>query len=87
MIGVLGFWGLMLLWRSPRLVLLTLVVVGAPIAVVLGIAGYVGITLNSVTFMIGAVVAGIAVDDAVHLITFWKGAQRTHPTNQQKIPS
>jgi uncharacterized protein len=71
---------LMLLWRSPRLVLLTLGVVGAPIAVVLGIAGYAGITLNSVTFMMGAVVAGIAVDDAVHLITFWNGEQRTNPT-------
>lgn len=70
---------LMLLWRSPRLVLLTLLVVGTPIAMVLGFAGYAGIALNSVTFMIGAVVAGIAVDDAVHFVTFWKGMKMTHP--------
>jgi predicted RND superfamily exporter protein len=70
---------LMFLWRSPRLVLLTLAVVGAPIAVVLGLAGYAGITLNSVTFMIGAVVAGIAVDDAVHFITFWNGKRKKEP--------
>ena len=70
---------LMLLWRSPRLVFVTLTVVGAPIAVVLGVAGYTGITLNSVTFMVGAVVAGIAVDDAVHFITFWNGARKRNP--------
>ena len=70
---------LMLLWRSPRLVLLTLAVVGAPIAVVLGFAGFAGITFNSVTFMIGAVVAGIAVDDAVHFITFWNGKRKEDP--------
>lgn len=70
---------LLLLWRSPRLVVVTLAVVGAPIAVVLGFAGYAGIPLNSVTFMIGAVVAGIAVDDAVHFITFWNGMKRKNP--------
>jgi predicted RND superfamily exporter protein len=68
---------LLVLWRSVRLTCIALSVVVMPLLVTLGVAGYLGIPLNSVTFMLCAIVAGIAVDDVVHFVTFWKGRRET----------
>ena len=39
---------------------------------VLALHGYAGIPLNSITVMVGAVVLGIAVDNCIHVLSFWK---------------
>ena len=65
---------LLALWRSLRLAISGLLVTAVPVAMALGLAGYLGITLNTVTIMAAAVVFGVAVDDAVHFITYWRQA-------------
>lgn len=80
-VGVL----LLLLWRGPRLVLMGLLATFLPVAATLGIAGYLGLTLNAITVMAGAIAAGIAVDDAVHFITCWRDARRRLPDNEVAI--
>ena len=59
------------LWRSPRLALVAVLASLPPLAAMLVLLGYGGIPLNSVTVMVGAVVLGIAVDDGIHLLSFW----------------
>ncbi len=66
------FFVLLLLWRSLRLAAVATTLTGVPILVTLGIAGYAGIPLNAATFTVAAIVAGIAVDDIVHLVTYWQ---------------
>ncbi|MFT5152686.1 MAG: putative RND superfamily exporter protein [Planctomycetota bacterium] len=65
------FLTLCILWRSPRLALVAVLANLPPLAAVLALHGYAGIPLNSVTVMVGAVVLGIAVDDGIHLLSFW----------------
>ena len=67
---------LFILWRSLRLALLAAALTGIPILLTLGFAGYAGIPLNAVTFTVAAIVAGIAVDDIVHFITYWQQLTR-----------
>lgn len=67
---------LLVLWWSPPLVLAGVVVTVFPVASVLGIAGFFGMTLNAVTVMAGAIAVGVAVDDAVHFITCWREVER-----------
>ena len=62
---------LCLLWRSLRLAAVAILVNLPPLAAVLALHGYAGIPLNSVTVMVGAVVLGIAVDNGIHLLSFW----------------
>lgn len=62
---------LCLLWRSPRLACVALLTNLPALAVVLALHGYGGIPLNSVTVMVGAVVLGIAVDNGIHVLSFW----------------
>jgi predicted RND superfamily exporter protein len=63
---------LLLLWRSAKLSLVALLCVCAPMGAALGIASWLGVTLNSITVMAGAIVLGVAVDDAVHFVTRWQ---------------
>ncbi|MBI2950239.1 MAG: MMPL family transporter [Verrucomicrobia bacterium] len=67
---------LTLLWRSPRLALLSLLTNAVPVAFVIAIAGYAGVPLNSITIMVAAICLGIAVDDSIHFITHWRDAVR-----------
>lgn len=60
---------LTLLWRSPRLAMITLTVNIVPVLLVLGLAGFLDIPLNAISVMVAAVAFGIAVDDSVHFIT------------------
>jgi uncharacterized protein len=66
------FLTLCLLWRSPRLALVAILANIPALAAVLALHGYAGIPLNSVTVMVGAVVLGIAVDNGIHLLSFYK---------------
>jgi len=63
---------LCLLWRSPRLALVAILANIPALAAVLALHGYAAIPLNSVTVMVGAVVLGIAVDNGIHLLSFYK---------------
>lgn len=64
-----------ILWRSARLALLALLCNVPALAAVLMLLGYGDAPLNSITVMVSAVVLGIAVDDAIHLLSFWKSEQ------------
>ena len=52
-----------------------------PVAVTLGAMGYLSIPLDAGTAMVGAVIVGIAVDDAIHLIGAYRVAR-----NQDRSP-
>lgn len=77
-VGSVGFTALIIglvlfgLWRSPVLALLALAINALAVVLVIGLAGYAGIPLNSITVMVGAIALGMAVDDAVHFITHWR---------------
>lgn len=64
------------LWRSWRLALIALFTNVVPIGLVLAIASFVDIPLNSVTVMVAAIALGIAVDDSIHFTTHWLEARR-----------
>ncbi len=63
---------LLVVFRSLRLGLLSLIPNALPIACNLGFMGYVGIPLNSATAIISAVAIGIAVDDTIHFICHYQ---------------
>jgi len=58
--------------RSFRWALLAMVPTALPIVVTLGAMGFLGIALDVGTAMVAAVVIGIAVDDAVHLLVQYR---------------
>ena len=63
---------LCLLWRSWRLGLAGLLVTVPALLVIGGLMGWCGFRLNAVTVMLSALILGIAVDDAIHVITLFK---------------
>ncbi|MEW6304157.1 MAG: MMPL family transporter [Verrucomicrobiota bacterium] len=70
-VGAIGL-VLALLWRSVPLACAAVGINLIPVAVMLALAGFADLPLNSFTVMVGAIVFGIAVDDAVHFITHWR---------------
>ncbi len=70
---------LLVLWRCLGLALAGLLTAAFPVVFALGLAGYLGIALNSVTLMMAAIVLGVTVDDAVHFISHWRDARRGNP--------
>lgn len=68
---------LALVLRSARLAGLTVVANLLPLLLVLGVMGAVGVSLDSVTVMVGALALGVAVDDAIHLLLWLRAAQGT----------
>ncbi len=75
---------LLLLWRSVKLALLASALTGIPIILTCAFAGYTGTPLNAVTFTVAAIVAGIAVDDIVHFITYWQQIAKRDEKNAVK---
>ena len=67
---------LTLLWRSVWLAAVALLVNVVPVGLALSLAGFADIPLNSVTVMVAAIVLSVAVDDAVHFITWWRDELR-----------
>jgi len=65
-----------MLWRSVKLAAISLVISLVPLAVLAMLAAGFSIPLNSVTAMIAALVLGISIDDAVHLVTYWLQLQK-----------
>lgn len=66
--ALLLIFGLMLLlWRSPSAAAICMVPNIAPVALIFGLMGLLGIWLDMATAMIAAVTVGIAVDDTIHV--------------------
>ena len=59
------------LWHSLKLAALSLGISLVPLAVLAVLAAWFAVPLNSVTVMVAALVLGISIDDAVHLVTHW----------------
>ncbi|MFQ5415993.1 MAG: RND family transporter [Myxococcota bacterium] len=59
---------LSLFLRSPRWAILALVPTVLPVVATLGVMGFFGIPLDVGSAMVAAVVLGIAVDDAIHML-------------------
>lgn len=68
LVGVVMLVGL----RSWRLALLGALPNIMPILLIYGVMGWVGLSLDVATVMVGAIALGIAVDDTVHVLTAWK---------------
>jgi len=66
----LGLVGILMgiLFRSFKMVLLSLIPNVFPLLMILGIIGYLGISLNMATAVIFTIAFGIAVDDTIHFI-------------------
>lgn len=70
-------WGmLLLLTRSLRLSLISIVPLVISVAVMLGAMGYLGINLDIGTVMVASVAIGIGVDFAIHFIAQYQQARR-----------
>ena len=63
---------LTLLWRSLKLGIMAVIVNLLAVLLVVGSAGWFDIPFNTFTVMIGAMAFGIAIDDAVHFISYWR---------------
>jgi uncharacterized protein len=76
---------LSVLWRSPLLACLTLVTNALPVALVIALAGFLDVPLNSITLMVAAITLGIAVDDSIHFITHWRGCRAAGSSNEEAL--
>jgi predicted RND superfamily exporter protein len=63
---------ILILLRSLRLTLLAMIPNVIPILWTLGLMGFCGIDLSTGTAMIGAVVIGLAVDDTIHYLVYYR---------------
>lgn len=59
---------MMYLFRSFTLSFFALFINSAAVIIMLGFTGFMGISLNSITVLAGAITFGVAVDDSIHLI-------------------
>ena len=59
------------LWHSLKLAAVSLSISLVPLAVLPVLTASFEVPLNSVTVMVAALVLGISIDDAVHLVTHW----------------
>jgi predicted RND superfamily exporter protein len=75
-VGVIALM-LALLWRSAWLALLSVLTNAIAVAAVIAVAGYADVPLNSITVMVAAISLGIAVDDSIHFITYWREERHT----------
>ncbi|MEO5826591.1 MAG: MMPL family transporter, partial [Gemmatimonadales bacterium] len=69
---------LVLTWllRSLPLALLTLAVSLYPVALILGLMGWLRLPINLATVLIAGIAVGIAVDDTIHLVHAWQERRR-----------
>jgi len=59
---------LLMIFRSLKLALVGIIINGLPLAIVLGIMGLLGFTINIATALIGGIVLGVVIDDTLHLL-------------------
>jgi uncharacterized protein len=78
---VVVFLLLFLLWRSVTTSLISMVANILPVALVISLTGWLNIPLNSITIMVGAIAFGIAVDDSVHFLTYFREIKARYSGN------
>ncbi len=67
---------LMLVWlRSLRLAFISLVPNIFPVLVMMGVMGFLKINLDLGTATVAAIVLGVAIDDTVHFLHYWREAE------------
>ena len=67
---------LMLVWlRSLRLAFISLIPNVFPVVVMMGVMGYLKINLDLGTATVAAIVLGVAIDDTVHFLHYWREAE------------
>jgi predicted RND superfamily exporter protein len=71
--GVLIFGAILLVFRSPRAVVSTMLANSVPLALVCGAIWLVGNPLNLVTLFVFLVALGVIVDDSIHIL-FWRAS-------------
>lgn len=78
---------IMLLWicRDFKLAMVTIVPNLMPICFTLGIMGWFGIPLDTITVMIASVTLGIAIDDTIHFIVWYKRSRLNKLDNKDAI--
>ena len=76
---------LTILWRSPVLAFLSFITNAIPVALVVAIAGFANVPLNSITIMVAAICLGIVVDDSIHFITHWRDERRSGLTPLEAV--
>jgi hypothetical protein len=69
---ILIFFMMFFVCRNIKLTVISMIPNIFPIAVTLGIMGWAGIPLDTSTIMIASVTIGIAVDDTIHFITWFR---------------
>ncbi len=69
---ILIFICIALLLKSARIGMMSMIPNLVPIAITLGVMGYVGINLDVATIMIASVAIGISVDDTIHFLYRFK---------------
>lgn len=74
-VSVVCFVILVALFRSVLLGLIGLLLSAYPVAMILGIMGLLGITLNMATVLIAGIAVGIAVDDTIHFVHAWQAGR------------
>ncbi|MEO0468710.1 MAG: efflux RND transporter permease subunit [Bacteroidota bacterium] len=74
-----------LLFRSMRMVLISLVPNLLPLIMVAGIMGFAGIALKPSTALVFGVAFGIAVDDSIHFLARYRLARKTGDTVKQAV--
>ena len=70
---ILIFICIALLLKSARIGIMSMIPNLVPIAITLGVMGYLGINLDVATIMIASVAIGISVDDTIHFLYRFKG--------------
>jgi predicted RND superfamily exporter protein len=67
---------MLLLWRSPRYAVVSMVPNLAPVALIFSLMGVLGIWLDMATAMVASVAIGIALDDTIHLLHGYRDRRR-----------
>ena len=74
-----------LVFRSARFGVLAIVANALPVAAVLGLMGWIGISLNVATVMVASVALGIVDDDTIHFIGRFRREAAAGATSEEAI--
>lgn len=67
---------LIVIFKSLRLGVIGIIVNALPLAITLGVMGWLGVKINMATAIIGGISLGVVVDDTIHFITRFKNGLR-----------
>ncbi|MEO1255923.1 MAG: efflux RND transporter permease subunit, partial [Bacteroidota bacterium] len=73
-----------LYFKSWKLLFISLIPNIIPLVLVAGILGWIGISLKMTTSIIFTIAFGIAVDDTIHMMSYYLKSKEIDPTNRMK---